>query len=176
MLARTVGQVNSVLMLHARPDLRLSEIAGASGLPRQIVASAVATLEKKGLARRSRVGGHDTFSADPSSPYYPAAYLTAIVDLPVAAALGPLRALACYAYGSLATPGTARPQSDLDLMVVGDFRDKAVVRAALSVLGERLERRVDAFLLSPEELEEGVRAGDPLVRAGLGGVRIFGDV
>ena len=61
-------------------------------------------------------------------------------------------------------------------MVVGDFRDKAVVRAALSVLGERLERRVDAFLLSPEELEEGVRAGDPLVRAGLGGVRIFGDV
>lgn len=176
MFARNVGQVNAALMIHSRVPLRLGELARASGLPRQIVASALLTLEKRGIVKRTRAGGHDVFAPDISSPYYPSAYLAALVDLPVAAALGSHRAMAAYLYGSMAAPGRGTPGSDIDLLLVGDFKNKAAVREAVSTLGERLERRVDAFLLSPEELEAGRRSGDAHVRAALAGVRLFGEV
>ncbi|MDP2350344.1 MAG: helix-turn-helix domain-containing protein, partial [Chloroflexota bacterium] len=96
MFARNVGQVNAALMIHSRVPLRLGELARASGLPRQIVASALLTLEKRGIVKRTRAGDHDVFAPDISSPYYPSAYLAALVDLPVAAALGSHRAMAAY--------------------------------------------------------------------------------
>ena len=176
MFARNVGQVNAALMLHSRLPLRLSELARASNLPRQIVASALLTLERRGIAKRTRAGDHDVFAPDVGSPYYPSAYLAALVDLPVAAALGNQRAMAAYLYGSMAVPGRATPGSDIDLLLVGDFRNKVTVREAVGRIGERLERRVDAFLLSPEELEAGRRSGDAHVRAALAGVRLFGEV
>ncbi len=176
MFARSVGQVNAALMIHSRVPLRLGELARASGLPRQIVASALLTLEKRGIATRTRTGDHDVFAPNTSSAYYPSAYLAAIVDLPVAAALGGHRAMAAYLYGSMAVPGGATPRSDIDLLLVGDFKNKAVVREAISSIGERLERRVDVFLLTPEELEAGRRSGDAHVRAALAGVRLFGEI
>lgn len=176
MFARNVGQVNVALMLHSRVPLRLGELARASNVPRQIAASALLTLEKRGLAKRTRAGDHDLFAPNTSSPYFPSAYLAALVDLPVASALGPHRAMAAYLYGSMAKPGGGTPASDLDLLLVGDFNAKAEVRNAVSMIGERLERRVDSFLLSPEELEAGRRAGDEHVRAALSGVRLFGQV
>lgn len=176
MFARNVGQVNAALMTHSRVPLRLGELARASNLPRQIVASALLTLEKRGIAKRTRTGDHDVFAADTSSPYYASAYLAALVDLPVAAALGGHRAMAAYLYGSMAVPGRGTSKSDIDLLLIGDFKNKAAVREALSGIGERLERRVDAFLLSPEELEAGRRSGDAHVRAALAGVRLFGEV
>lgn len=84
--------------------------------------------------------------------------------------------MAAYLYGSMAKPGGGTPASDLDLLLVGDFKAKAEIRNAVSMVGERLERRVDTFLLSPEELEAGRRAGDEHVRAALAGVRLFGQV
>lgn len=174
--AHSVGQVNSALMLHGRLPLRLGELARASNLPRQIVASALRTLERRGIVRRTRVGDHDVFAPDVSSPYYPSAYLAALVDLPVAAALGSERAMAAYLYGSMAEPGRGTPRSDIDILLVGDFRNKAAVREAVSAIGERLERRVDAFVLSPEELEGGRQSGDAHVMAALAGVRLFGQI
>jgi predicted nucleotidyltransferase len=174
--ARNVGQVNAALMIHSRIPLRLGELARASGLPRQIVASALRTLEKRGIAKRTRAGDHDVFAPDTLSPYYPSAYLAALVDLPVAAALGSHRAMAAYLYGSLAVPGLSTPGSDIDLLLVGDFKDKVAVREALGALGDRLERRVDALLLDPEELVAARRAGDTQVWAALDGVRLFGEV
>jgi predicted nucleotidyltransferase len=173
--ARNVGQVNVALMLHSRVPLRLGELARASDLPRQIVASALRTLEKRGIATRTRAGDHDVFAPDTSSPYYPSAYLAALVDLPIAKALGRHRAMAAYLYGSMAVPGGGSPRSDIDLLLVGDFTDKEEVRVAVGGIGERLERRVDALLLSPEELEAGRRSGDAHVRAALAGVRLFGE-
>ena len=176
MFARSVGLVNVAIMLHSRVPLRLSELAGASGLPHQVVTSALLTLEKRGMVTRRRAGDYDVFAPNTASPYYPSAYLAALVDLPVAAALGGMRAMAAYVYGSMAIPGKGTPRSDIDLLLVGDFADKAAAREAVGRLGERLERRIDAYLLSPEELEAGRTSGDPHVLAALAGVRLFGQV
>lgn len=176
MFARNVGQVNAVLMTHSRVPLRLGELARAANLPRQIVASALQTLEKRGVVRRTRVGDHDVFAPDTSSPYYPSAYLAALVDLPIASALSRFRPFAAFVYGSMATPGRATAQSDLDLLVVGDFRDQDAVRGAVSTVGERIGRRIDALLLTPEQLEADRAKGDQHVRSALAGVRLFGEV
>jgi len=171
--ARNVGLVNAVVMTHSRTPLRAGEIARAADLARQIVASALRTLEKRGLIKRKRSGDYDVFEPDSTSPYYPSAYLAALVDLPVASALRSLRPHAVYVYGSMATPGKARPGSDIDLLVVGDF-DRSVVQAAVSRVGDRIGRRVDAFVLTPEQLDAGRRKDDAHVRAALDGVRLLG--
>ena len=176
MFAQNVGIVNSFLCIHSRTPLRAGELARACGLSRQVATSALHTLDKRGLATRARAGKYDVFAPNTASPYYPSAYLAALVDLPVAAALGGLRAMAAFVYGSMATPGKGTPRSDIDLLLVGDFADKVAVREAVGRLGERLERRIDAYLLSPEEIEAGRAAGDPHVLAALAGVRLFGQV
>ena len=176
MLARNVAKVNSALMLHARSPLRLAEIARAAALPKQIVASALGTLEKRGLIVRTRRDDHDLFEPDKSSPHFRSAYLSALVDLPVREVLGSRRVMAAYVYGSLATPGGGTPQSDLDILLVGDFQARGEARFALTPLGERLERRIDAFVLSPEELELGRAKQDPRVASALAGERLFGEV
>lgn len=176
MFARNVGRVNAVLMTHARVPLRLGELARAANLPRQIASSALQTLEKRGLVRRTRVGDHDVFAPDGSSPYYPSAYLAALIDLPFASALDPFRPFAAFVYGSMAAPGQATAQSDLDLLVVGDFRDKDAVHAAVSTVGTQIGRRVDVFLMTPEQLEAGRARDDQHVRSALAGVRLFGEV
>lgn len=175
MFARNVGLINAFVMLHSRLPLLAGELASASGLPRQVATSALLTLEKRGLVTRTKAGKRDAFGPNIASPYYPSAYLAALVALPVTLALGSQRAMAAYVYGSMATPGRGTPRSDIDLLLVGDFKDKAAVREAIGRLGERLERRVDAFLLSPEEVEEGRRNGDLHVLAALAGVRLFGE-
>jgi hypothetical protein len=175
LFAHKVGLVNSFVMLHSRVPLPAGELATVSGLSRQVATSALIGLEKRGLVTRARAGKRDVFGPNTASPYYPAAYLTALVDLPIAETLAPHRAMAACVYGSMATPGLATPRSDIDLLLVGDFPDKPAVREALDRLGERLERRIDAYLLSPEEVESGRREGDEHVLAAVAGVRLFGE-
>lgn len=174
MLARNVGLVNAVLMTHARAPLRLGEIADAAGLPRQVVASALRTLERRGIAQRRPAGKHDVFAPNTAGLYYPAAYLAGLVDLPIAAALAPFRPQAVLVYGSMAIPGHATPHSDLDLLVVTDETDVDAIRGAASAVGRAIGRAVDAYVLSPEAFEQGVRDGDPHIVSAADGVLVAG--
>ena len=87
MFARTVARINSVLMLHADTPLAAADIARAAEVAYTPAVSALATLEKRGLAIRTRRAGHDEFEPDKRSAYYPMAHATALVDLPLADAL-----------------------------------------------------------------------------------------
>ena len=51
--------------------------------------------------------------------------------------------------------GSARPDSDLDLLVVGDFKASRWLRShELATLLRRFPIKIDAHLLTPAELEE----------------------
>ncbi len=104
------------------------------------------------------------------------AYATALVDLPLADAVRHQGVYSIYAYGSLAKPGGGSPSSDLDLMIVGDIRDRERLSECLDALGVRLQRRIDPFVLTPEAFERAKARGDLHVAAALAGVRIMGDV
>lgn len=176
MLAVSVARVNTVLMLHADVPLPIAVIARESGLRYTPAASAVATLEKRGLAVRSRRAGQDEYGPNRESAYYPMALGIALVDLPLDEALRDRSVSAVYAYGSMVEPGRANRESDLDLLIVGDVRDRDALLERLTDLGRRLGRAVDAFVLTAEQLEEARGRGDAHVTAALAGVRIRGRV
>lgn len=100
----------------------------------------------------------------------------ALVDLPLADALHGQRVYGVYAYGSLAQPGGGTRRSDLDLLIIGDVKDRAGISERLATLGERLNRVIDPFILTPEQFERGKRQRDPHVTSALGGVRVMGSV
>lgn len=112
--------------------------------------SALATLERRGLILRMRRAGRDEFEPDKQSVYYPMTYGTALVDLPLTEALHGQSVYAVFAYGSLAEPGSGTRSSDLDLFIVGDVKDRALMMNRLAMVGERLGRMIDPFILSPE--------------------------
>jgi hypothetical protein len=178
MLARSVAAVNSLLMLHADVPLPLASVAQLVGQPYAVTASALKTLEKRGLVVRSTRAGQDEFGPNRESPYYPMAYSLALVDLPVAEPLHEQKIYAAYAYGSLSRPGGGSPGSDLDLMLVVAFRDE-VARAAVAsdlalFLSGRLHRPIDPWILAPKEAEDLLRDQDPHLVEALKGVRIMG--
>ena len=117
MFARNVGQVNAALMIHSRVPLRLGELARASGLPRQIVASALLTLEKRGIVKRTRA--NTMFSPRTSqarTTRQPTSPLWSISLLPRLAVTG-----GRVFYGSMAVREDY-PRSDIDLLLVGDWK------------------------------------------------------
>jgi predicted nucleotidyltransferase len=100
----------------------------------------------------------------------------ALVDLPLDEALQGVSISAVYAYGSMTQPGRASRASDLDLLIVGDVRDRDALIERLTEVGRRLGRAVDAFILTPEQVEEAKGRDDAHVVAALAGVRIRGRV
>ena len=161
-------------MLHADTPLPAADIARAAELAYSPAVSALATLEKRGLVRRKRKAGRDEFEPDKGSAYYPMAYGAALVDLPLSNVLRRQRIYAIYAYGSLAQPGGGTRESDLDLFIVGDVKDRTTLLERLSAVGERLNRVVDPFILSPEQFERAKQQGDEHVASALAGIRIMG--
>jgi hypothetical protein len=172
--ARTVARINSVVMLHADTPLAAADIARAAEVAYTPAVSALATLEKRGLALLTRRAGHDEFEPDKGNVYYPMAHATALVDLPLAEALRGQRVYGVYAYGSLAQTGGGSRSSDLDLFIVGDVKDRARLVGQLVAVGTRLNRVIDAFVLSPEEFERAKEQQDQHVASALAGVRIMG--
>ena len=176
MLPVSVAKVNSVLMLHADTPLPVAAIARAAGLRYTPAASALATLDKRGLAVRSRRAGQEEIGPNTDSVYYPMALGVALVDLPLDEALRGSSVSAVYAYGSVTEPGRATRDSDLDLLVVGDIPDRDALVERLAELGQRMGRAIDPFILTAEQLEIATTNGDAHVAAALAGVRIRGRV
>ena len=172
MLPRSLARVNSVVMLHSAVPLALADIARCAGLAYTPAASAVATLARRGLVTHVSRAGRERYGPDLDSPYYPMAYLTALVDLPLAEALGEEHISTAYAYGPLASPGGAAKGVDLHVMVVGQIRDLPGMLSRFALMGIRIGRAVVPFVLTEAELERGRRRGDGHVAAALAGVRI----
>lgn len=129
--------------------LTVAEVARAAELKYTPAASALATLERRGLVRRVRWLDSDGFEPDRDDLHYPMAYGTARVDLPIADVLRGQRVQAVVAYGSLASAGGGNAGSDLDLLIIGDVADRARVIDALAALGARIGRSIDPFIATP---------------------------
>jgi predicted nucleotidyltransferase len=176
MLSQSVALANSILMLHADAPLTVAQVVRATGLKYTPAASALATLEKRGVVRRVRRAGQDAFEANRDDPHYPAAYISALVDLPLQDAFRGVRPYAVFAYGSLARPGGGTAHSDLDLLLIADVKDREGLLGRLSMLGARLGRTIDPFILDPQRFEQARRRHDAHVESALAGVRILGSI
>lgn len=113
-------------------------------------------LEAAGLVTTQRIGNQKHYQANAASPVF--AELTGLIRKtvglvePLRAALAPLAAAitAAFVYGSIAK-GTDRADSDIDLMVVADALDYAVLYAALPAAESALARAVNPTVMSRAE-------------------------
>jgi len=174
MLPRSLARVNTVVMLHSAVPLALADIARSAGLAYTPAESALATLVGRGLVASVNRAGRERYGPNPDSPYYPMAYLIALVDLPLADVFGEERISVAYAYGPIARPGGAAKGIGLNLLLAGQVLDLPAMLARLALMGARLGRAVIPFVLTDAELERARRNGDGHVAAALAGVRLLG--
>ena len=163
-------------MLHADAPLSLPDIARAANVTYAVAKSAIRTLEKRGLVVRQIRAGRDEFMPNKESNYYPMAYGTALVDLPLDTAIKGQNVHAVYAYGSMALPGGGTSRSDIDVLIVGDVKDPEKLTFALADAGERFGRQIDPLILTPEQFDEGRARSESHLMSALAGVRIRGSL
>jgi predicted nucleotidyltransferase len=128
----------------------------------------LARLADSGLVTVTRMGTQKHYQANPKSPIF--AELCAIAQKtvglaePMREALAPLakRISAAFVYGSVAKKQDTAA-SDIDLMVVSGSLTYADLFAALEDASERLGRKVNPTVYSPQELAKRVKQGNAFV-------------
>lgn len=147
--SRTAASIVATLDLGNRPALRQREIQRALGgrVTINMVQQAIGQLLKRGVIKATRSGDAEIYEVDRSTPWYPGVHRIALADLGIAEHLLPFASdiMAVLVYGSVAD-GKARPDSDLDLLVIGAV-DEIDIERALAPLKLQLGRKIDVALL-----------------------------
>lgn len=155
LMPRSTQRALAALLLHPGRELLQRELVEAAGAGRGRGQVLARDLVEAGLARARRVGRAVLLSANPDHPLFPElrallAKTSGVADR-VRAALAPWqeRIAVAVVFGSVARGGE-RPDSDLDLLVVGDV-GMLDLAPAVAEIEEAVGRRVDLLLYDPEE-------------------------
>ena len=134
-------------------------------------------LVRAGVLSRRIEGNRTYFQVDAACPFLQE--LQGLIDktVGIAAELGRLlepfanRVAVAFIFGSIST-GTERPESDIDLMVIGAVGVKDLV-PALRQVEARLGRPVNVHMLTIEELVQKVRSGQHFITGVLARDKVF---
>jgi predicted nucleotidyltransferase len=142
-----------------------------------MVQAALIQLLKRGVIKTTPSGDAEVYEMNRSTPWYPGIHRIALADLGLADLLRPLAddIMAVLVYGSV-VDGQARPDSDLDILVVG-LADEIDIERALAPLKVRLERRIDVSALDYFQFRSRRTGGDSLVTKALNrGILVMGRI
>ncbi len=169
LLGQTRTAVLSTLLLHPEDSLHVRELARVTGASPGSLHRELRALADQGLLLRQEIGRQVHYRANPQSPIFDelAGFLRKTAGLAdvlrdALAMLGKKVSLA-FVYGSVAA-GAERPNSDIDLMVLGtaSFADLA---RALADVHTRLRREVNPTVMTPREFSRKLRKGDGFARS-----------
>ena len=138
----------------------------------------LARLEDSGLVLVTRVGTQKHYQANPKSPIFSElcaiAQKTVGLAEPLRKSLKPFakRISSAFVYGSVAKKQDTAA-SDVDLMVISASLTYADLFAALEDASQRLGRKVNPTLYSPQELAKRVKQGNAFVTRVLGQPKIW---
>jgi len=154
------ARILSELLLRPERELYLRELAGRARVSLSTAQSELRRLTAAGILRRTQRGRQTFYRADTSSPIYPdlRALLTKTVGLGDAlreALAGVKGVRLAFVYGSVAR-GEDRPGSDIDVLVVGSAKPRAL-SDALAAAEREIGREVNIVALTPGEFAERVR-------------------
>jgi len=156
-------------------ESHLREIARRSRLALGTVQQELARLVKSGLVNCRRDGNRVCYRANRNSPVYPDIRNLVLKTTGLANVLR--RALqqpdvqVVFVFGSVASE-TAGPESDIDLMVIGDIGLRRVA-ILLSGMAAKLGREINPHVLTAEEFGKRKRTGDHFVASVLATPRLF---
>ena len=177
LFGRSMRAVLGLLFSHPERAFYLREIARAAGTSPSSLQRELAALSAAGLIARDARGHQVYFRANSESPLFEELRGIAVKTFGVAdvvrAALAPLaRAVrVAFIYGSLAR-GEARPESDVDVMVVGEPSFAKVVER-LRPSEAALRRSVNPTVYPAVEFAEKAAAGEAFLAAVLAEPKIF---
>ena len=153
------------------PKYHLRQLARDGGLSAPGILKELTHLHELKLVRKENF----QYWADQTSELFP--LLCELVDKAeglhgkIRRMLSPLPCECVFIYGSEAN-GTARPDSDLDLFIVGSCSLLEVSEALLPA-ADLTNREVNPFLLTPEDFRQKCQCGDHFVHAVLNAPKIF---
>jgi predicted nucleotidyltransferase len=160
-------KVLSLLLLHPGVHFHLREIARATHTQPGTVRRELSLLTRAGLLERDVQGNQVRFRANESYPIYEELRsilkkTTGVADQ-LRAALAPLTdsIVVAFIYGSIAS-GQERPNSDIDLMIVGDVRFEDVIRL-IHPYQEELRREINPHVYTAAEFKRKARENNSFI-------------
>ena len=176
-LARLVAH----FVLHPDQALHFRALQRHTAVPNRSLQMALPRLEALGVVTRRAEGRYITFQANTAAPLWSALrQLVRHVADPTELLRDALADVpgvdAAFVYGSTAR-GDVRPDSDVDLFVVGALPDTSSLAARTMEVSALLEREVNVSRYSRTELKERRHAGSPFLERVLGGSKrwVLGD-
>lgn len=156
-------------------ELHLREIQRQTGFAIGTVRQDLEKLVKLGLVTRRQDGNRVYYTANRCHPVHAEIRQMVLKTVGLAdvltAALKTNSIRCAFVYGSVAA-GTTQPESDVDLMVIGNIGLRKVC-ALLSGVGDRLGREINPHVLSPEEFDQRMREEDHFLTSVLASPKIF---
>ena len=173
--SRVRAEIFRVLFGLGAEELHLREIQRQTGFALGTVRQDIGKLVKLGLLTRRQDGNRVYYAANPSHPLSTEIRQLVLKTVGLADVLGAaLKAhgIRCaFVFGSVAS-GAARPESDIDLMVIGDVGLRKV-SALLSGVGTRLGREINPHVMSPAEFVKRLQDRDHFLTSVMASTRIF---
>jgi predicted nucleotidyltransferase len=164
-------------LLFERPEtqLYLREIHRLSGLSIRPIQAELSTLDKAGLLKTRKDGNRVYYSANTQHPLFPEirslVEKTSGVISVLQAALQDPEVETAFIFGSVAS-GQARPDSDLDLFVIGSLGLRKLTKL-LSGASERIGREVNPHVMTSDEFARKMMGKDHFVSNVMGSKKTF---
>ncbi|WP_144108135.1 nucleotidyltransferase domain-containing protein [Paraburkholderia sp. BCC1886] len=161
-------RIIGALVLNPARSYALSEFFDLADGGRSSTQVFLKTLVGAGVARIEPTSRATRYIVNTAHPLYPELRQIAIKSFgirePIEQALLDIRNKIdeAFIFGSMAS-GLARPDSDVDVMIIGDVRVGAAIRV-LEVAGKALGREVHVNVYPKDEWEQ-LRVSDPVVQA-----------
>jgi DNA-binding transcriptional ArsR family regulator len=173
--SRVKAEVLRLLFGVGARELHVREIARQSGLADATVRQELRRLTRLGLIEARRDGNRTCYGANRRHPLYPdlrnlILKTSGLGDVLRQALSHPGIRLA-FVFGSLAS-GTEKPQSDVDLLVIGTVGLRQLTRL-LSGIGTTLGREINPHVMTAEEYVRRKKARDHFLTTVLREPRLF---
>lgn len=156
-------------------EFHLRELARRSDLAVRTIQQELTRLKGAGLVTARRDGNRVYYRANQNNPVYPdlrnlVLKTAGLINL-FHNVLKQANIRIAFVFGSIAS-GSAVPQSDIDLMVIGDVGLRQL-SPLLSRLTTKVEREINSHVFTPSEFAERKRTGDHFVSSVLAAPRLF---
>jgi len=173
--SKTRAEIFRLLFQRAGTELYLRELHRRTGLSIRPVQQELGKLAQIGLVKLRNDGNRIYYAANTEHPLFPeirglVEKTSGVFTLLETALAGPGVEIA-FIFGSVGA-GKARPDSDLDLFVVGDVGLRTLVKR-LAGMSERVGRVINSHVMSKDEFSRKARKKDHFISNVLGAQKAF---